>query len=690
MAKVPLKLSEMIDADPLRAELTALTAASDGDGSSPEVRARVLDAFRQRLAAGRATAEAMLMEDGSGTACAARLSHLMDELIAVLFDFAVTHVYRSKNPSAAERMAIVAVGGYGRGTLAPGSDIDLLFLLPYKQTPWGEQIVEYMLYMLWDLGLKVGHATRNIDECIRLSGGDITIRTSILEARFMWGDKALCDELMARFDAEVLADTAAEYVQAKLAERDDRHARAGESRYLVEPNVKDGKGGLRDLHTLFWIGKYVYRVRRGEELVDKGVFTRQEYLQFRKAEDFLWAVRCHMHFLTGKAEERLHFDIQRDIAERLGYTGRPGLSAVERFMKHYFLTAKSVGDLTRILCAALEEEQAKQVPGFNRIFRTFSRRRSKLAGTSDFVLDNHRINIADDQVFERDPVNILQAVLVRRPARAGIPPRRAEAGDALAEADRPHAAPRRRGQPAVHGRADVAAKSRTQHAPHERGGRARQAHPRLRQDRRDDAVQHVSPLHGRRAPDPLHRRTVGDRAGPLREAASAGALADAGPEASPRRALRGGSVPRHRQGASRGPFRGRRPHRPAARPAHGVLAGGYRHRRLAGRAAPDHVDDGADARPQRPQDDRGLRQRRAVGRAHEAASGADRLRHTRGGARGLERLEGPAPAQSLLRDRTAPDRRLFRGHARPPRRGGAQASWRRRCRTGASATASAI
>jgi len=115
-----------------------------------------------------------------------------------------------------------------------------------------------------------------------------------------------------------------------------------------------------------------------------------------------------MHFLTGKADERLHFDIQREIAERLGYTSHPGLSAVERFMKHYFLIAKNVGDLTRIFCAALEEEQAKHVPGFNRIFLTFQRRKRKLAGTSDFIIDNHRINIADDHVFERDPVNMLR------------------------------------------------------------------------------------------------------------------------------------------------------------------------------------------------------------------------------------------------------------------------------------------
>ena len=223
--------------------------------------------------------------------------------------------------------------------------------------------------------------------------------------------------------------------QARRARRAAR--KAGESRYLVEPNIKDGKGGLRDLQTLFWIGKYFYRVRTGDELVEKGVFTREEYNLFRKAEDFLWAVRCHMHFLTGKAEERLNFDIQREIAERLGYTSHPGLSAVERFMKHYFLVAKDVGDLTRIFCAALEEEQAKDVPGFNRLFLAFSRRKRKLAGTSDFIVDNHRINVADDKVFERDPVNLLRLFWFADQHGLEFHPERDEADHTLAEADRP-------------------------------------------------------------------------------------------------------------------------------------------------------------------------------------------------------------------------------------------------------------
>ncbi len=371
------------------------------DIAAPAGRAEVLRIVKDHLQRGREIAEAVLLKDGDGAACARNLCQMMDDIISGLAALA------GRGQETAP-MAIVAVGGYGRGLLAPGSDIDLLFVLPAKQTSAGNRIVEAILYTLWDAGLKVGHAARTVDECIRQALADTTIRTTILEARFIEGDQNLFDTLVQRFDREVVKDTGSEFVQAKLNERDERHAKAGESRYLVEPNVKDGKGGLRDLHTLFWIGKYYYRVRDGDELVGKGVFTRQEYNLFRKADDFLWAVRCHMHFLTGKAEERLHFDIQRDIAERLGYTDHPGLSGVERFMKHYFLVAKDVGDLTRIFCAALEEEQAKHVPGFNRIFLTFSRRRRKLAGTTDFVVDNHRINIADETVFERDPVNLIR------------------------------------------------------------------------------------------------------------------------------------------------------------------------------------------------------------------------------------------------------------------------------------------
>jgi [protein-PII] uridylyltransferase len=400
----PHEQAPMFDADAIITEFDRLAAAHEG-----EVRTAIAHRLKAVLAECRAKAEKLLLKDRHGGRCAARLCQMQDEIIRVIYTFAATRLYPSQSPSEAERMAIVATGGYGRGLMAPGSDIDLLFVLPYKQTAWGEQIAEAILYCLWDMGLKVGHATRSIADCIRLAKADMTIRTSILEARFLLGDRALFDEMVTRFDKEVVQGSAAEFVAAKLAEREERHRRSGQSRYLVEPNVKDGKGGLRDLHTLFWIAKYVYRVRDPEELIDLGVFDRAEYRLFRRCEDFLWAVRCNMHFVTGHAEERLSFDIQRSIARRLGYAERAGLRDVERFMKHYFLIAKDVGDLTAILCAALESRQAKPVPMLNRVVaRLRPRGRRTLRESRDFIIDNNRINIADADVFARDPVNLIR------------------------------------------------------------------------------------------------------------------------------------------------------------------------------------------------------------------------------------------------------------------------------------------
>jgi len=398
---------ELIDVAAIAAELETLAASHSGNEA--ELRTAIAQKLKVALQAGRTKAEESLLKDRHGRGCAERICRMEDAIIGLLYDFTRKHLYPSQNPSETERMAVVATGGYGRGLQAPGSDIDLLFVLPYKQTAWGESVAEAILYCLWDLGLKVGHATRSIDECIRQSKADMTIRTAILEARFLLGDKALFDDMVKRFDDEVVRGTAAEFVAAKLGEREERHRRSGQSRYLVEPNVKDGKGGLRDLHTLFWIAKYVYRVREPSELIERGVFDRGEYQLFRHCEDFLWSVRCHMHFLTGRAEERLSFDIQREVAVRLGYTEHPGQQDVERFMKHYFLVAKDVGDLTAILCTDLEDSHAKSVPVLSRVMaRLRPVRRRSLSESGDFIVEHNRILCARPDVFERDPVNLIR------------------------------------------------------------------------------------------------------------------------------------------------------------------------------------------------------------------------------------------------------------------------------------------
>ena len=396
----------LIDVDAVAADLARLREAYEG--RERELRTAVAQRLKVALAEGRAGAEALLMKDRHGRKCAERLCLMQDDIIRMLYELSAA-LYRSASRSDSERMTVVATGGYGRGLLAPGSDIDLLFLLPYKQTAWGESVAEGILYCLWDMGLKVGHATRSVDECIRQAKADMTIRTALLEARYLLGDRALFDEFVAKFDKSIVKGSATQFVAAKLAEREERHRRAGASRYLVEPNVKDGKGGLRDLHTLFWIAKYVYRVHEPDELIERGVFDREEYKIFRNAEDFLWAVRCHMHFVTRRAEERLSFDIQREIAVRLGYTAHPGMRDVERFMKHYFLVAKDVGDLTAILCAGLEEREAKPLPVLDRVMARFKPRpRRVVLESDDFVVDNSRINIADAEAFRRDPVNLIR------------------------------------------------------------------------------------------------------------------------------------------------------------------------------------------------------------------------------------------------------------------------------------------
>src|SRR5579862_8043251 len=384
---------ERFDTARITAAVDAL--AAEHQGREDVFRAAVAKLLKAELIEARETAQVVLLKDRHGRRCAERLCFVQDEIIRILFDAATRHLYHSPIPSGAERMAVVATGGYGRGLMAPESDIDLLFILPYKQTAWGEQVAEAILYCLWDMGLKVGHATRSVDESIRQARGDMTIRTAILETRYLAGDQPLYNELVSRFDKEIVQGNATDFVTAKLAEREERHRRGGQSRYLVEPNVKDGKGGLRDLHTLFWIAKYVYRVRETDELVGRGVFDPQEYRTFRRCEDFLWSVRCNMHFFTNRAEERLSFDIQREIAVRLGYTEHPGQRDVERFMKHYFLIAKDVGDLTAILCAELEDSQAKAMPVLSRMMAKFRpRRHSRLPDSDDFIVDYNRINVA--------------------------------------------------------------------------------------------------------------------------------------------------------------------------------------------------------------------------------------------------------------------------------------------------------
>ncbi|MBE7218393.1 MAG: bifunctional uridylyltransferase/uridylyl-removing protein, partial [Caulobacteraceae bacterium] len=373
------RIETVVDGVKLRAQLSAAALAAPDEAA---LRTQALELLRGALFRGRMIAKERLEAGAGGSATARLLSRVTDEVVRALYDFTTTHVHRARNPTEGERLAVAAVGGYGRGALAPFSDLDLLFLRPWKTTAHTESVIEFMLYALWDLGFRVGHASRTTDECLKLARSDFTIRTSLLESRHLAGDEALTAELQRRFRDEVAAGTGAEFTAAKLRERDERHAKAGASRYLVEPNVKESKGGLRDLNSLFWIARYLHPTQgRAGEVVRLEAFTGRELKAFLRAFDFLWAVRCHLHFAVGRAEERLSFDLQPEVARRMGYgAGEAAASeleetvAVERFMRRYFLIAREVGALTRTFCAKLEAEHAKPPPsGLSRFFPAIRR-----------------------------------------------------------------------------------------------------------------------------------------------------------------------------------------------------------------------------------------------------------------------------------------------------------------------------
>ena len=392
----------------------ALADRLAGLRSGKSLNAEAVAILRGALEYGRAEiAKRLIEEPGNGRAAAQATAYLHDQLVRLAYDF-VGSRQLSEPPAG---LAIIGLGGTGRGEMAPFSDLDLMFLTAKVPTPEQERAAEAILHLLWDLKLKIGHSVRSTPQLIGLAKKDMTIRTAFLEARWLWGDDKIFDLGMARFRKEVVAGSAADFVAAKLAERDERHVRMGDSRYVVEPNVKDGKGGLRDLHTLYWIGKYVHGVDRPADLVRAGLLSAAEFKRFDRAERFFWSVRCHLHLLAGRAEERLSFEYQPRIAEIMHYADRPGKSAVERFMQFYFLNAKTVGDLTGVFLAQLDEQLGKK--GFRFALPTIRRRPKRLGG---FVLDRGRISIPADDYFRKDPVRLLELFALAARERLEIHP----------------------------------------------------------------------------------------------------------------------------------------------------------------------------------------------------------------------------------------------------------------------------
>ena len=382
-------------------ERIAAVAQDDAAGVSV-ILAEALQAGRLEIA------RRSQLEPARGRMAAASHAWLAEQLVRLAFDAAAA---RAGNGHAG--VALAGLGGTGRGEMAPFSDLDLLFLVDDANDEAAKALVESTLYFLWDLNWKVGHAVRDTDQLLALARDDISVRTAFLEARWIWGDERLFDACAARFRKEVVDGSGAEFVAAKLAERDARHVRLGDSRYVVEPNIKDGKGGLRDLHTIQWIARYLYGAETAAGMADAGLLSPREARRFERAERFFWAVRCQLHLAAGRAEERLSFEYQPLIARALRYADRPGKAAVERFMQFYFLQAMTVGDLTGQFLAQLDDQMGRKGRRF--ALPTFRRRPAKLNG---FCLDRGRLSVPADDFLAQRPVRLIELFAIA--AREGL------------------------------------------------------------------------------------------------------------------------------------------------------------------------------------------------------------------------------------------------------------------------------
>ena len=404
LTPIPMPKAPEAAAAQLSEALAALAAME-----TPVPRDAALGAFRRHLARIQTyVRESFEQEQLTGLQAARLLGALVDGVVEGLHQHALENsLLETSGRGTTDRLSVAATGGYGRGVLAPFSDIDLLFLTDDNPDPATLRVIEYMLYFLWDLGLKVGHATRSIEDCLTEGAADTTIRTALLDARYVTGDKPLFADFHLRFRAACKEAGVAEYVVAKQGERAVRHRRYGDSPFMVEPNVKEGRGGLRDIQTLYWIARYVFDTQTMGELANLGgILTQQEARHGRRAWEFLWTVRFHLHYVAGRAEERLTFDLQPVVGARMGYTRHGKQDGVERFMRHYFLNARDIARLTRILEPAILRA-ALGPPAIEA-------ETDKALLAMGFVLAEGKLLPMPGRDFDTDPIQMLRVLRVAR------------------------------------------------------------------------------------------------------------------------------------------------------------------------------------------------------------------------------------------------------------------------------------
>lgn len=296
---------------------------------------------REYLSQARELLRAEHLAGASGLEIVNRWTAVVDHVVRSLFEVA-REGYRERGATLDRKCAVIAQGGYGRGELNPQSDLDLLFLYSQRVDSYVDTITESILYPLWDSGMTVGPATRTVRDCVQLANSDIKVKTSLLDTRLLAGDADLFDEFADTMEREVLKRNAGRFYRDKVAESRERHRKHGDAVFLVEPHLKEGEGGLRDIHTAIWLAKVKYRVKNIGDLVIKGVITEGELREITGALDFLFRVRNALHFSSGQHLDQLTFEYQERIAADLGFTDDSSSRGVEKFMRSYYLYASVV------------------------------------------------------------------------------------------------------------------------------------------------------------------------------------------------------------------------------------------------------------------------------------------------------------------------------------------------------------
>ena len=320
----------------------------------------------------------------------------IDDMMRALFRYADAEHAR-RYTKLHQKLSVVARGGYGRAELNPYSDIDLLFIHDYKRGPYAEIVTEVMLHALWDAGLIVGHGIRNAKECVRMAGVDLKEKTAILDARFLAGDDAIWEELQRLLVDEVLNRNQHKFFQAKLEETRERHAKYGDSIYLLEPQIKEGEGGLRDLHTALWLAKVKYKVHSVEELVQRAIITAPELAEVLEARDFLFRVRNSLHFISKRHFDQLTFEYQERIAPLMGFAPEDNLSASAVLMRTYYQRASTILRFSEGLIARVVEGTAGR----------FGRRLLTRTIRTGVVIQQNLLAVSDPDLFKKDPLNLM-------------------------------------------------------------------------------------------------------------------------------------------------------------------------------------------------------------------------------------------------------------------------------------------